>query len=704
MKVAYDISVLGLGHYHKRARTGVFRVVEKIAYGLLNSSDIDLTFYASQGDQYISMCQEYLKENKVFGNVNFASDIPDSVDILHSPFHAIRTKIPRVNKFLTVYDLIPIMYPQYFKFRESVVIKDAVTSLEDDSWVMCISHSTKHDLCNYINIDPARVFVSHLAADPLLFYPCKDPVKQQAVRQKHGIPEQPYLLSVSTLEPRKNIAHVIRCFIKVIREENLKDLNLVLVGTNGWDYDEIFKEIDLNSQYQNRIIVTEYVSDSDLAPLYSGALAFTYLSHYEGFGLPPLEAMQCGIPVITSNTSSLPEVVGDAGILIAPNDKDGFCQEILNLYQSSSLRSKYSCKSIEQAKKFSWDKCILDMLGAYRVAVASLAQSPKNEIRSLPDDFVLVIDGLYFQLIENNDPVKNFWENLLSSLVSNGFAQHIIVLDRGGSLPWHPGVNYQLFPAFEHKSIEDDCNLIQQFCNYVGADLFLSTFHTSPVRTPSIEVVYDFLPNLLDRGIMQSLLSLSSRLTVKPIGYLVFSEKMALEVNSLTSSNLGKQIYNLNCNLFASDRETCSAEFSSHFKSRLIEFTLPSIPRICNYLVFPDWKNLTENLYLELKKLLSLLALHPQRQNVSLCLVVEERYSESVNELLGGIVIELLMHDNLEIFVGEEVWFIEPLKKLQWQLFISKFHGWLRMQNSCFDQVTEDLMQNSNSILLDQWY
>jgi glycosyltransferase involved in cell wall biosynthesis len=143
------------------------------------------------------------------------------------------------------------------------------------------------------------------------------------------------------------------------------------VGTKGWDFDKIFQELSNLPTLKERVIITGYVADEDLAALYSGAMAFVYPSFYEGFGLPPLEAMQCGVPVITSNTSSLPEVVGDAGIMVAPTDADALCQSMLNLYASSDLRSKMSFKSIEQAKKFSWQNCTEQTIGAYQLALNS---------------------------------------------------------------------------------------------------------------------------------------------------------------------------------------------------------------------------------------------------------------------------------------------------------------------------------------------
>jgi glycosyltransferase involved in cell wall biosynthesis len=122
---------------------------------------------------------------------------------------------------------------------------------------------------------------------------------------------------------------------------------------------------------RDRIILTGFVPDEDLAAIYSGALAFAYMSRYEGFGLPPLEAMQCGVPVITSNTSSLPEVVGDAGIILDPSDEQGLCDAMLRLFGDEALRCHLGSRGLVQSSKFSWERCIREMTDAYSEALAS---------------------------------------------------------------------------------------------------------------------------------------------------------------------------------------------------------------------------------------------------------------------------------------------------------------------------------------------
>jgi glycosyltransferase involved in cell wall biosynthesis len=297
-------------------------------------------------------------------------------DILHATFYHIphqARECKNLKKFATVYDLIPIILSQLFIGKNDADyqrMQASLNSLTAEDYIICISEATKNDLLNHVKLNPERVFVTHLAANTALFYPCNDAVNMASVKHKYGIPDAPYILGVSTLEPRKNLEHVIRCFAKVVQQQGIKDLNLVLVGAKGWEYEKIFQEIANFGLSKDRIIITGYVADEDLAAIYSGAMVFVYPSLYEGFGLPPLEAMQCGIPVITSNNSSLPEVVGDGGIMLDAADADGLCHSILKLYSTPALRQEMSLKSLAQAKKFSWERCTKETIAAYKTALS----------------------------------------------------------------------------------------------------------------------------------------------------------------------------------------------------------------------------------------------------------------------------------------------------------------------------------------------
>lgn len=428
MRVAYDVSQMGIGYRHLEARTGIFRVAESLAYGLKNSHECELFFCTSGSSQNLTGAFDYLISNpefleipligasqgvtwemkrylhrnlmnthlgirktsdpqrvilrlrrkilhhatllaEIFDTPNYADKFT-ALDIYHSPFQPIPEyikNIRHIKKFLTIHDLIPILYPHFFTAKEEKnFTHQALASLEDGSWVLCVSESTKNDLCNHLKrLDPNKVFVTHLAASDL-FYPCLNSSQSKSIYEKYGIPDAPYVLSLSTLEPRKNIKHALQCFFQLIQQENIPDLNFVLAGGKGWKFDDIFSELSDNPKLKQRVILTGYVADEDLAALYTNALAFIYVSFYEGFGLPPLEAMQCGTPVITSNTSSLPEVVGNAGIMVNPTDINALCESISAVYNSMSLRERMSLQSIEQSKKFSWERCTQETISAYK--------------------------------------------------------------------------------------------------------------------------------------------------------------------------------------------------------------------------------------------------------------------------------------------------------------------------------------------------
>lgn len=421
MNVVYDISVLGAGHVSRVNRTGVFRTVEHLAEGLARSGECALHLSAREGYRAYLFCREYLKTNPRLGPIPLlapahggmvralarpvssldrrtdpglavkvlrrgmvlalrAAERPSreeatrrlsQADVFHVPSGGLPAPGGRAQRFLTVHDLIPVLFPDLMD--EAVVRKAwrSMRGIRPTDWVLANSECTRNDLCEHFGIDPARVFVTPFAASAELFHPVHDAARARSVRRRYGIPDGPYLLALNTLEPRKNMDHAIRAFTRLARQEKLHDLAFVLVGTKGWRFERIFEAVEGAGELRDRIILAGYVADEDLAALYSGALAFVYPSLYEGFGLPPLEAMQCGTPVITSNTSSLPEVVGGAGVLLDPADADGLSQAILELYRTPSLRDRMSQASLERASRFSWERCTRDTLAAYRSALAA---------------------------------------------------------------------------------------------------------------------------------------------------------------------------------------------------------------------------------------------------------------------------------------------------------------------------------------------
>ena len=293
--------------------------------------------------------------------------------MFHTPHSAVPDEARRHRRLAvvqTVYDMIPFLLPETLTAEYREYYADILHRLRPDDHVITISESAKADFCGYTNCSEERVHVVPLAANRETFYPCVDPARLAAARAKYAIsPDVPYLLSVCTFEPRKNLRHVIRCFVETAAATG--DLRFVLAGGRGWMFEPILAELaGANDAARARIIATGYVDDADLAPLYSGAAGFLYLSRYEGFGLPPLEAMQCGAPVVTSDTSSLPEVVGNAGILLDPDDGDGLCQVMLDLHTRPELRARLAAASLERATRFSWEQNARQTLDVYQRAAA----------------------------------------------------------------------------------------------------------------------------------------------------------------------------------------------------------------------------------------------------------------------------------------------------------------------------------------------
>ncbi|MDR0703900.1 MAG: glycosyltransferase family 4 protein, partial [Planctomycetaceae bacterium] len=209
-----------------------------------------------------------------------------------------------------------------------------------------------------------QITVIPLAANDC-FTVCYDKSKIENVLKKyHVINDSKYIFSVASIDTRKNVDLVLRAFDLLLNPKDSfgwqvpENLYLVLAGLdNGKDLNALHVFKNMPESTRQRIIFTGYVDDIDLPFLYNGARCFCFMSLYEGFGLPVLEAMQCGVPVITSNTSSLPEVVGNAGIMLDPHDVEGLANAFMRVVSDENLRNEMTAKGLEQAKKFSWERC-----------------------------------------------------------------------------------------------------------------------------------------------------------------------------------------------------------------------------------------------------------------------------------------------------------------------------------------------------------
>jgi glycosyltransferase involved in cell wall biosynthesis len=213
-------------------------------------------------------------------------------------------------------------------------------------------------------IAPDRIKAIPLAA-PDHFCRVHDIRELQRVRHNYGI-EGDYILSVGSIQPRKNLARLVKAYAQLRGDCSADKLpKLVLVGKCAWLYDETLRALD-QAGVKDSVLLTGYVPESDLPALYSSALCFVYPSYFEGFGLPPLEAMKCGAPVIVGNLTSLPEVVGDAGLTVDPFDVDAIAGSIRKLMNDSTLRARLSQKGQERASSFTWRETARQTLQIYQ--------------------------------------------------------------------------------------------------------------------------------------------------------------------------------------------------------------------------------------------------------------------------------------------------------------------------------------------------
>ena len=276
--------------------------------------------------------------------------------------------IGHLKKFTILYDLIPMLFPDYHQdIDKNCWFWQLLGSLNERDYYFAISEHTRQDfLKHFPKIDPNKITTILLACDEK-FEP-KGKNLPSSLSTKYNIPEgKKFVFSLCTLEPRKNLIRTIKTFIQFIKKNNIDDMVFVL-GGGQWDafIPKLDAEIEGLGEYKDKIIKAGYVDDEDLPALYSAAEWFVYTSMYEGFGLPPLEAMSCGCPVITSNNSSLPEVVGDAGIMIDWDSDEQHIEAYEKYYFYKDLKESNSQKGLDRAKQFSWEKCVNEMVRKMR--------------------------------------------------------------------------------------------------------------------------------------------------------------------------------------------------------------------------------------------------------------------------------------------------------------------------------------------------
>jgi glycosyltransferase involved in cell wall biosynthesis len=281
-------------------------------------------------------------------------------DLLFVPAHVLPLVHPR-RSVVTVHDLGYLYYPQAHTLSQNLYLRWSTRhNARSAARILADSEATRQDLIRHYHIPREKIVVVHPGRDEALA-PVSDPAILDATAARYGLSAAGcYLLYVGTLHPRKNLVRLVQAFALAAGELD-PAVQLVLAGKRGWLHDQIFAQVQ-QSGVQDRVVLTGYVPREDLPALMSGALAFVFPSLYEGFGLPVLEAMACGTPVLCSRASSLPEVAGDAALLVDPLDTAALAAALRRIVTDESLRRTLVERGFDQVRRFSWRRCARETL------------------------------------------------------------------------------------------------------------------------------------------------------------------------------------------------------------------------------------------------------------------------------------------------------------------------------------------------------
>ena len=300
-------------------------------------------------------------------------------DVLFVPAHVLPLIHPR-RSVVTVHDLGYLAYPEAHKTGDRRYLDWSTRwNARRAKFVIADSAATQADLIRAYGVDERKIRVIHLGRDETLA-PVPDAQVLAEVQARYGITAH-YVLYVGTLQPRKNLARVIEAFARAAAAPAFAGIQLVLAGKKGWLYDDLFAQVE-RMGLAGRVLFPGYVDDADLPALLSGALAFVFPSLYEGFGIPVLEAGACGVPVITSNTSSLPEVAGDAALLVDPHDVDAIAEAMTRLVTDAALRTELSRRGLANVQRFSWEKCARETLAVLLEAGSSKLEAGSSKLEA----------------------------------------------------------------------------------------------------------------------------------------------------------------------------------------------------------------------------------------------------------------------------------------------------------------------------------
>ena len=284
------------------------------------------------------------------------------IDLMFYPDHTSSLLRKKSYVIITIHDLSFLAYPKTFpatnRIYKSLAVKYSASRADK---IIVDSQATKIECLRLLNVPESKIKIVYNGIDSC-FQKIDDETRLEKISIKFNLPQK-FILFVGTLEPRKNVVRLVEAYSLLRVKKNIEH-QLIIVGGKGWLFEEIFKKVNLLS-LQNNVRFLGYIAQDDLVGLYNLADVFVYPSLYEGFGFPPLEAMACGCPVVTSNVSSLPEVVGNAGLLVNCQDSEALAQNIFHVITDEDCRRRLIQRGVERVQHFSWHKSAKELLQVF---------------------------------------------------------------------------------------------------------------------------------------------------------------------------------------------------------------------------------------------------------------------------------------------------------------------------------------------------
>jgi glycosyltransferase involved in cell wall biosynthesis len=369
MRVGIDARLVyysqaGIGQYILHLVNGLAEVDPDNEYVLLQSRKDDTTILDRPNFRRVSLwTPSHHRLERYSLNVEL---VRLGLDVLHSP-DFIPPRRPSCKSVITVHDLAFLLYPHFLTKESARYYGHIDQAVRWTDHIIAVSESTKRDTIQHLGVPEDKITVVHEAANPIFRQVDRDVARKQ-VHNRHGV-DGPYVLFVSTIEPRKNVPTLVRAVWQLL-ECYKEDVRLVLAGGKGWLFEDAFGIVD-ELKMDGRVHFVGRVSSEELLHLYNAAELLAHPAFYEGFGLPPLEAMACGLPVIVSDVASLPEVVGDAGLLVDPHEVDELTVAMWRVLNDQQLRTEMQHKGLRQADRFSWERAARETQAIYRQAYES---------------------------------------------------------------------------------------------------------------------------------------------------------------------------------------------------------------------------------------------------------------------------------------------------------------------------------------------